>query len=105
MEKYVVFKVEQWARIRKEIIALMPAKVAHDIVLYPPLIEDAIVIRRQDVFSPPAFDAYANAIATAIEVAVSIGVPKERLNGLQDTADFFHEQASLAWDTDRKIPD
>jgi hypothetical protein len=64
-------------------------------------IEDAVVIRRQDAFAPPALDAYANGIRLATSLAPQNGLTKE----LNAKADYFHEQAVLSWDAVRKLPD
>jgi len=63
---------------------------------------DAVVIRLQDVFAPPALDSYANSIAIALELIASDG---EQWKSLRAIADYFSEQASISWDTNRKIPD
>ena len=79
-------------------------------------IPDAVVIRRQDAFAPPALDAYANGIQAVIETFKAIqdqmfdGEPPlteftDQLNSLQEKADDFHQQAELAWGTQRKLPD
>ena len=67
---------------------------------------DAVVIRRQDVFAPPALDAYANAIQCVIETMThGFGASGERMLHLKEVADYFHEQACKAWDAQRKLPD
>lgn len=66
---------------------------------------DAVVIRRQDAFAPPALDAYANAIQCVIEVLQQDGIPTHHDSALRAIADYFHEQACKAWDTQRKLPD
>ena len=79
----------------------------------PRLIDDAVIIRRQDVFAPPALAAYANAIQTALAIHVDSGsyVPgvdeePESVKHLKEIADYFHEQSELAYaDSARKIPD
>jgi hypothetical protein len=75
-------------------------------------VDDAVVIRRQDAFAPPALDAYANLITAAIQVSQDFsshipGVDQEppSVIRLREIADYFHEQAALAWDTHRKLPD
>lgn len=71
-------------------------------------VEDAVVIRRQDVFAPPALDAYANAIQTVIEVlSAAPGFEKddETIARLRSVADYFHENAVESWSTKRKLPD
>jgi hypothetical protein len=68
-------------------------------------VPDAVVIRRQDVFAPPALDAYANAIATAVEVMkVSMGF-EDQAALLMGVADYFSDQAAKAWQERRKLPD
>jgi len=62
-------------------------------------LEDAVVIRRQDLFAPPALDAYANSIQVALSI---LNHPDEVLS---EIADYFHEQAVLSWQTERKLPD
>lgn len=69
------------------------------------LVEDAVVIRRQDVFAPPALDAYANAMQTAIEVLTNGGAPSGRTLALQGIADYFADQAAKSWTEQRKLPD
>lgn len=78
----------------------------------PAPVHDAVVIRRQDVFAPPALDAYSNAIQCVIEalhrvpshpnVYADVNATVDRL---RDTADYFHEQAAKAWTEQRKMPD
>jgi hypothetical protein len=68
-------------------------------------VADAVVIRRQDVFAPPALDAYANAIQTAIAVLCNGEEPTGRTADLREIADYFHEQAVKAWEDKRKMPD
>lgn len=96
MKKYVTFKVEEFQefleRMKDKGSAPMPAEV-----------EDAVVIRRQDVFAPPALDSYANSIVVALE-ALPDGFDHLRAQ-LREKADYFHEQAELAWHTNRKLPD
>lgn len=68
-------------------------------------LEDAVVIRRQDVFSAPALDAYAGAILAAVDVIQAADVYHPSVTRLLQIGDYFHEQAKLAWETNRKIPD
>jgi hypothetical protein len=111
-EKYVVFKrgelIESMRTFRKEHPELAM------IAVVPDALEDAVVIRRQDVFAPPALDAYANAIVTVIEALKAIAVDGEdatleeandQVRRLQAIADYFHTQALMSWDTERKVPD
>jgi hypothetical protein len=68
-------------------------------------VEDAVVIRRQDAFAPPALDAYANAITVALELIKEGVTSNPKAVALRDIADYFHQQAALAWSVERKLPD
>lgn len=97
--KYIVFKREEFEEWVEDEIGLLEAD--------PPLpqeIEDAVVIRRQDMFAPSAFDAYAKAVAAALLVPSAYANDKTT-ETLRRIADYFHQQAELAWTTRRKIPD
>lgn len=118
-EKYIVFKRNEFYEMMGA-LALPPyegtgddgrsvdcAPIAQRIIrtAEETALGDAVVIRRQDVFAPPALDAYANAITVALELTVHGVSNSERARRLKDIADYFHEQAKLAWTTNRKIPD
>lgn len=72
--------------------------------------DDAVVIRRRDIFAPPALDAYSNAIMVAIQgIKAAVGqgnalADPDMIRDLQNIADYFHEQAVEAWTTERKLP-
>ena len=68
----------------------------------PQPVNDAVVIRRQDIFAPPALDAYANSIMVAMSLTDGSDA---RLRRLQEIADYFHEQADISWNSKRRIPD
>jgi hypothetical protein len=68
-------------------------------------LHDAVVIRRQDVFAPPALDAYANAIQVVVEMSKGSSVEGASIAHLREVADYFHDQACKAWDSQRKLPD
>lgn len=113
-EKYVVFKREDFDSLVNEISFLCSCGRGRtetiENVIAKSLIDDAVVIRRQDVFAPPAFDAYANSIMVTIEALKERGITHEGNNPsmvdrLGAIADYFHAQADMAWDTHRKIPD
>lgn len=100
--KYVVFKREEWER----------EAAGH----FPEPVPDAVVIRRQDAFAPPALDAYANSMLTVVETMVEIvkGLPEgeartrlqTQIDALNETSHYFHEQAVASWEQDdRKLPD
>lgn len=97
--KYVVVKREEWDAL----LRVAPAMVAEH---FPEPIPDAVVIRRQDVFAPPALDTYANAIYTAVEILrMQNGQHADEARRLLNIADYFHGQAVTAWQTNRKVPD
>lgn len=93
--KYVVFKREDWDK----------AEGQEDWPWWENLVTDAVVIRRQDIFSAPALDAYANSIRAALAVLEHDGGPSVISGQLQDIADYFSEQAAKAWIEQRKLPD
>lgn len=106
--KYIVFKLEDFERNAPAIV-----KYSN---LIESIVEDAVVIRRQDLFSPPALDAYANAIMATVEVlrgawpendftSVNGEEAQRTIVRLIDISDYFHEQAVLAWESKRKLPD
>jgi len=72
-------------------------------------IEDAVVIRKQDVFAEAGLHAYAANVLTGIEMLALFPNLAQHIDveHLQDLADFFHEQAvSCSQDTFfRKLPD
>ena len=84
MSKYIVFKRDEF----------MAEGTAAEL-------EDAVVIRRQDIFAPPALDAYANAMTCVIEASADDRMRRQ----LQPIADYFHDQAAKAWTEERKLPD
>lgn len=93
-EKYIVFKRDEWDAAPHRIDVSEPKEI-----------EDAVVIRRQDAFAPPALDAYANAITVALELMTYAITQCEQSEQLKDIADYFHQQAKMSWEANRKIPD
>lgn len=70
-------------------------------------LDDAVVIRRRDVFAAPALEAYCNAITCVIDAVriYAIDLPHE-VQRLIDIADYFHDQAEKAYTNgNRKLPD
>lgn len=100
-DKYVVFKRQDWERYTQR------RDIGTPDYLKP--VPDAVVIRCQDVFAPPALDAYGNAILCVIEAHHSVPALVDnninRLKQLQDIADYFHRRATEAWQMHRKLPD
>lgn len=72
---------------------------------------DAVVIRRQDLFAGPALNAYSHAIGVALSVMKNvlrshgIEAPGAIVDELQNSADYFHEQAEVAHEEGYKLPD
>lgn len=122
-DKYVVFKISDWLDQRQEI-----NKVSNNIgtanghflddalsALDAARLDDAVVIRRQDMFSPPTLDSYSNTALVFVEALQTVrdllhdgGAAEavdEMIRNQQKRADYFHEQAALAWDAQRKLPD
>lgn len=109
--KYLVWK-------REEMEKWMSERATEGL---PSPVLDAVVIRRQDVFAAPAFDAYANAMLCVIEAlgkakrGTEIRDPKpdrpidftadEVCKRLLEISDYFHMQANLSYDCERKLPD
>lgn len=104
-EKYIVFKREDWDRYTSR--SGCGANVAK--ALLP--LDDAVVIRTQDVFAAPALDGYANAIRTGMAIA-TLGPLENNAEAneihwrLGEIADYFHDRACESWERgDKKIPD
>lgn len=88
-----------------------------DVEQLPLALEDAVVIRRQDVFAAPALYAYASTILSCVELMeavmspqylgkVSIGdtEPMVRIDQLRELADFFAGEADTARQVHGKVP-
>lgn len=94
-DKYVVFKkaeFDEWYnRVLKDSVPGVPMAL-----------DDAVVIRQQDVFAPPALDVYANGIEVALSLTATGG---ETTTRLRETADYFHTRAAESWHMKRKLPD
>jgi hypothetical protein len=65
------------------------------------IVDDAVVIRKQDMFAGPALHGYAASISIAAKLTSDL----DEANNLQRTADYFHEQALDADAHVGKIPD
>lgn len=75
----------------------------------PEVLEDAVVIRTQDVFAGPGLFAYASAIQTALDIIDMLPGDATKLRQwekLEPLRDFFQEQAVLAEKSPiKKVPD
>ena len=98
--KYIVFKREDWDNMPQQIRGVYENHLNE---MARKAVPDAVVIRRQDAFASAALHTYANSIGVAAKCIgmLSPDVSK-RLMGI---ADYFHEQAIEADDTDTKLPD
>lgn len=121
-EKYIVFKREDLLTLMGE-LALPNAHtlewtgdtdcsvVAQHVLerLKAESLEDAVVIRRKDVFAPAGLYAYANGIMTALDIArETVGdlMSEDEVARLTAIADYFARQADLAAHYhSRKVPD
>ena len=107
--KYVVFKREDWQKGWEELIS-KDNLVTWD---FPPeQVEDAVVIRRQDIFAPAALYGYAHAVLTARDILEWGSSESEldeldslALDSLTELADYFASQADLATKEQSKVPD
>lgn len=98
-DKYVVFKREEFEAWYYDIVEMRSQP--------PDEVPDHTVIRAQDIFAAPALHAYANSITVAMTIFDALPrLGEENKKRLRDLADFFHERAAEAEQTDyRKIPD
>jgi hypothetical protein len=102
-DKYIVFKrgeFEEW-------LALLAVEhelpfTSGDIPEMPSDLEDATVIRGQDLFAAPALDAYAAMIGIVMKFG---GMTPETRKELQQAADYFHDRANESRDIAFKTPD
>lgn len=105
MKKYVVFKASEWDEEMKRY--LRDQKARGYLVPLPDEVDDAVVMRRQDVFAAPAFRVYANSMAASMVVAAKLVAPGLHLQSetISKIARYFQEQAELSESEDRKVPD
>jgi hypothetical protein len=94
-EKYLVLRKD---KLPEGQLCFVPKNNAPiKIVVGDALVEDAVVIRRQDLFAAPCLATYANMIAL---VAKRVEDPE-----LLAIADYFEDQARLAAEEGHKYPD
>lgn len=102
-DKFVVFKMEDW---KGKIQEKLGKEHADDIIrLYR--VEDAVVMRGQDVFAQAAFFQYAGNIYTTIEILRGLGqgVFDDIIDQLQAKADYFSELGTWAGELEVQLPD
>jgi hypothetical protein len=71
-------------------------------------VDDAVVIRLQDMFAEHGLRAYAGSVITAMDIIREVGSPlteKELLPELQKLADYFMDKADEASKITGKVPD
>lgn len=98
--KYIVFKRDEFNKWWQQIVATDEDYK----VTWPSPVTDAVVIRKQDVFAPPALDAYANSIAVVIQLLNQMEEHADTVAALSSVADYFHSAAAESWQMSRKTP-
>jgi hypothetical protein len=113
-DKYVVFKRDEfneWARVMHDAVEEVAEgkELNLRVHLNQISLQDAVVIRKQDVFAAPGLYGYAASIQTAIEVAQRLdpsSLTEEEQWRLEALRDFFFEQGHEAAEhSPKKIPD
>lgn len=111
-EKYIVFKRDEWQNFlewlgEKDLTAKQAIGYLADFRHSKPL-EDAVVIRTQDVFAAGGLSAYSHAIRAYLGGA-QIYLPDEMMQRLLEVADYFASVAQEAEDRlirgECKVPD
>lgn len=101
-EKYVVFKraeFDEFVSTHREVFEVA------DPWLFPNALEDAVVIRTQDLFAASGLYAYAHTIMTHIGLMDKTATGYARAGRLREIADYFFDRAREAEETVGKIPD
>jgi capsular polysaccharide biosynthesis protein len=101
--KYLVYHLEDMERFVYD----LPAGWLNDDFHWIKPIQDAVVLRRQDLFASVALRAYAGAVLNALDVLDQLGMPSVVIKKrLLEIADYFNAQADMAErDNSRKVPD
>lgn len=101
-EKYVVFKRDDWENFKRDTIFDYHPQATYG---EPDPIEDATVLRPNDIFTAPTLHAYVGAVTTAIEIyerVLDIAAPAQ----LAEARDYFMNRAEEADHTgSRRFPD
>ncbi len=93
-DKYLVFRTEDFTEIWKR-------RGDGEI---PSGLEDAVVIRKSDLFAGPALHTYSSNISLVVKLLKQHGLSEEA-NDLLEVADYFHGCAIDADDMGYKLPD
>lgn len=99
-KKYITFKRDEFQAHVHTVWLSMPERTP---LKWPDEIEDAVVIRTQDVFAGPAFHTYAASIGLVARMLAF--THPEKAQQQQDIADYFHARAEEADEGLRKLPD
>jgi hypothetical protein len=91
--KYVVFK-------KSEFLEWLDKVEKFGTTVTP--LDDATVIRGQDLFAAPALDVYSASIAIALKFS---DMDETKRKELRITADYFHERAEESREIAFKTPD
>jgi hypothetical protein len=104
-DKYIVFKREDWEEDLLPYVGQQKAR-GYPVPL-PEEVDDAVVMRRQDIFAAPAFRLYAATISASLVVAAKIVAPGMVISNstLEGIALYFDGQAELSEQEIRKVPD
>lgn len=90
--KYVAFKVQDWIKEWQQTPDDKETK--HPLSdLQNKRIDDAVVIRLQDMFAGPALHTYASSISIALELLPADHPDRE---GMEEVAAYFYEMAAEA---------
>jgi hypothetical protein len=109
--KYVIFKTEDWHNLINEIGLRFTNRPDHMAPILRQamalMVDDGVVIRRRDAFSPAPLHMYSLMMESTIAAIKKQpgGYSEQFVQHLQSRADYFHEQAMRAEEENYKIPD
>jgi len=106
-EKYVVFKKDEWEAHLLAIRQINDPLMPRDLPPLPEQVEDAVVLRLQDVFTRPALYAYANGIQNAVDILMGFGgdLMAEECKRLITIADRIIDIVNADENRQTKLPD
>lgn len=106
--KYVVFKVDDFYCAVQGLFELwgkIEVGTIEDVVEQF-VVQDATVIRDQDMLSATTLDAYADACLLVSDLLSGMDAAKDKVNDMMDRADFFKARAERARQSSiKKLPD
>src|SRR4051812_12163604 len=94
-EKYVVFKREEWVAFERAADGVINWEKLQESQAFPHIVDDAVVVRKQDIFAGPALHAYSSSISTALEIldAEQVVLGGGVVHRLNEIRDYFFQQA------------